>query len=140
MKYNLCSACIHFRPELVSFTKRIPRHCASPFLCDFAGEKVGFISGIDVVHCAYFVQHSPYSGDVLLVTPPYNADGLSYIISLDHKNPDGSFRSIGEVNQSIKIIHYDTTEKIAGNTARKSRPSKMVEMAPDYHSNLDFNH
>ena len=78
MRYNICSACIWYRPKIMDAVQITKAHCANPNFEEIFGKKIGFPSGVDVTVCDYFTQ--PKSGCCDVV---YNFPGgkqVGYVI------------------------------------------------------------
>lgn len=41
MRFDLCSACVYFRPSLKTYEKCSPKHCTNPYYLEWFGENVG---------------------------------------------------------------------------------------------------
>ena len=48
MRYNICSACIWYRPKIMDVVQITKAHCAHPSFEEIFGKKIGFPSGVDV--------------------------------------------------------------------------------------------
>lgn len=51
MRYNLCSSCIYFAPEIKDATQITRKHCKHEKMKEIFGIKLGFPSGVDIVKC-----------------------------------------------------------------------------------------
>lgn len=65
MRYNLCSSCIFFRPEIKDATQITRKHCAHESMVEVFGVKYGFPSGSDIYRCDLYRSQSSSVADVI---------------------------------------------------------------------------
>ena len=97
MRYNLCSCCVHFAPEIKDAEKIVKKHCKHSSMEELFGIKHGFPSGVDIIHCDCFQQPPAHTADVVYCFP--NMRQVGYIVpSLRPKTR----RAVGELYDNSK--------------------------------------
>ena len=106
IKYNLCSACVWFRPKIMTAERVIPAHCERNMMSTklFNVENKGYVSGIDIIHCDQFQQFFIDFADFKVLDDD-GIHGLSYILTA----PSRLIRrqTLYNNEKNIKIIPYE---------------------------------
>lgn len=103
MKYNICSSCVFFHPEVKDEERIVKRHCTCSDLANTFGPSCGFPSGVDVCHCDFFRQPSFFVCDVVF---SYKGRYVGYVIPSVRPKSRMGVSALPDNSKNQKIISY----------------------------------